>query len=375
MGEHFAFLFYLFIGVVMILDYLIHKLTEEKPPEICADKCINSYSSAVECSKCTEICPEGAAKFKGKKVIFDEKLCSNCGICKAKCPTQAIKVKNTGEESILNHIGEKKNPVFSCSMEGAAGNLNISCLNAMHPEFISALFILYKDKKLYFNTSSCTKCEMGYNDSVFRDALDKSLIFVKRLGISPVYEILSEEADFSDLLDEEISRRNLFKLVTKESRNIALKTITTIIDEDEQLSVRKLLLKAIQNIEIETDKPNTFWEYWNVNADCDGCGKCKSVCPGKAWKIENNDTSIQLYHSSGNCYKCGLCKTVCPKKAIAESVSEIRNSLEFVLKREIKLNTCKVCNKKFIYDSEKDEVCDVCRKKELLRKKISTSLS
>lgn len=360
----------------MILDYLINKLTEEKPPEIYADKCINSNSPTMECNKCMEICPEGAAKFKGKKVIFDEKLCTNCGICKAKCPTQAIKVKNTGEEDILNHAGGKKNPVFSCSMEGVEGNLSMSCLNAMHPEFISALFLLYKDKKFYFNTSHCTKCEMGYNDSVFRDALDKSLCFVNKLGINPVYEILTEEADYSALLDEEISRRNLFKLVTKESRNIALKTITTIIDEDKQLSVRKLLLKVILNIEIETiNKPNIFWEYWKVSTDCDGCGKCESICPGKAWKIENNGESIKLYHSFGECYKCGLCKTACPKKAIAESMIEVADSSEFVLKREIYLSTCKVCNKKFIPDGKKDEVCDVCRKKELLRKKISTSLS
>lgn len=359
----------------MILDYLIHKLTEENPPEIYAEKCINYYGKTAACNKCVEICPEQAVRLAEKKVLFNEKLCNNCGVCKAKCPTQAIKIKDTKEENILNHVDEKKNLVLSCSMEGVTGNLSISCLNALHPEFISALFILYKEKKFYFNVSNCAKCEMGYNDSLFRDSLDKALSFVNGLGINPAYEILTEEKDFSDLLNEEISRRNLFKLVKKESGNIILKTITSMID-DEQLSIRKLLLRTIQNDELETkSKKNIFWEYWDVNKNCDGCGKCESVCPGKAWKIENNDETIELYHSSGKCYKCGLCKTVCPQKAIAEGAVEIGDSLEFILKKEINLNTCKVCNKKFIPENKEDEVCEVCRKKELLRKKISTSLS
>lgn len=360
----------------MLLDFLIHKLTEENPPEVYGNRCINSYDTAMKCNECIDTCPENAVKLKVKKIFFDEKLCSNCGICKAKCPTQAIKIKNTGEESILSYVDDKKNFVFSCSMEGVVGNLTISCLNAMHPEYIAALFILYKEKSFYFNTSHCIKCEMGYNDILFKESLDKALSFVNELGIEPVYEMFTEEKDISFLLNEEISRRNLFKLVTKESRNIALKTITTIIDDDEQLSVRKLLLKAIRNSETEMiNKSNTFWEHWNVSTDCDGCGKCKSVCPGKAWKIENNETTIKLYHSFGNCYKCGLCKTICPKKAISESLNKIDDFSDFAVKREIDLNTCKVCNKKYIADSKKEEVCEVCRKKELLRKKISTSLS
>lgn len=360
----------------MILDYLISKFTEENPPQVNMEKCINTYCPSDGCSRCIELCPEEAVKFKGKKIVFDESLCSGCGICKAGCPSQAINIKGAGEGEILNRIGEKRNPVFSCSLEGTEGNLKLSCLNAMHPEFISVLFILYKDKKLYFNTSHCIKCDICYNDSVFRNALDKAVYFVNRLGINPVYEILAEETDFAELLDEEISRRNLFKLAAKESRNIALKTITTIINEDEQLPVRKLLLNTMKEIESETVKtPNTFWEYWDAGAECDGCGRCESVCPGKAWRIENQDTSIKLYHSFAKCHKCGLCKAVCPKKAITEGLSAAGDTSQFTLKREINLNICSVCGKKFIPIGADDEVCTVCSKKELLRKKISTSFS
>ncbi|MGB4437781.1 MAG: 4Fe-4S dicluster domain-containing protein [Sedimentibacter sp.] len=361
----------------MILEFLFLKLTKENPPELNKDKCINSYKKNMECNICKDYCRAHAVRMKDNSVVFDGKLCNNCGICKAKCPTQAIRIKGSGEIDILNNASEKENLVFSCSMEGTIGNINLSCLNALHPEFISALFILHKEKKFHFNLSKCTKCEFGYKDSLFRDALNKAVTFTNALGIYPDYEIHTEEKDLPNLLNEEISRRDLFKLVKKGSGKIALKTINTIIDDDDnQLSNRSILLKSIkiENLELGKNYTNIFWEYWDVSTNCDGCGKCTSVCPGRAWKIENTDTKIKLYHSIGNCYKCGLCETVCPKKAITKGIIEAVDLLEFKLKREINLSTCKICNKKFISDNQDNEECDICKKKELLRRKISTSV-
>ena len=326
----------------MILDYLILKLTEENYPEVNMNNCINSHGEIKRCSICNDSCPEHAVLLKDKSVSFDEKLCSSCGICKAKCPTQAIRIKGTGEADLLNYTGEKKNLMFSCSMAGSTGNLNVGCLNAMHPELISAFFILFKEKKFHFNLSKCTNCEFGYTDSLFREAISKAVNFVNALGIDPVYEIHDEEKELPNFNDEEISRRNLFKLIKKESGNIVVKTINTIIDdEDDQLSVRKILLKAVKNEEIkhEINYTDIFWEHWDVSADCDGCGKCESICPGNAWKIENSDAKIKLYHRLGNCYKCGLCESVCSKTAISKGKIEAVDLLEFKLKRNINLST------------------------------------
>lgn len=361
----------------MILDYFIHKLTEENPPELNADKCINSIGN-MECTTCKDICPERAVLFKDKKIVFDGKLCSNCGICRAKCPTHAIRVKGTREENIINYANEKKNLVFSCSLEGGEGNLNISCLNALHPELIASLLIMYKDKKFHFNLSKCEKCKLGYDDSLFRDALNKAVSFTEALGIDASYEIHMEEKDLSNLIVEEISRRDLFKLVRKESENLALKTINTIIDNEEsRLSYRKILLINMKNLKSDHKRncSNIFWEYWDVNTDCNGCGKCESICPGKAWKIENTETKVNLYHNPGNCYKCGLCEKICTKKAISVGGTGNVELSEFNLKREINLNTCKICNRKFILHNQDKDECDICKKKELLRRKISTSLN
>lgn len=357
----------------MILDFLIHKLTEFNPPEFNEDKCINSFDKINGCSKCMESCSENAISIKENKVLFDEKNCNLCGTCSVICPTQAIKMKGIGIDEIIADADEKKNLVFACSSENGTGNLNTSCLNALHPELIAYLFIMHREKEIYFNLSKCTDCKLGYDNTMFKDSLNKAEMFANTIGINPMYKIYTEEDELSNLVVEEISRRNLFKLIKKESGNMVVKTMNSIIDsEDNSFSIRNILLNSIKSIKFKDEnKSNIFWEYWDVNIDCDGCGKCISVCPGKAWKLEKDEDEIKLHHKFVSCYKCGLCEKICPKKAIAKGKTE-EHKLDYTLKRKIKLSTCKLCNKQFIPVGDEDE-CDVCKKKELLRKKISLS--
>ncbi|WMJ75828.1 MULTISPECIES: 4Fe-4S dicluster domain-containing protein [unclassified Sedimentibacter] len=358
----------------MILDYLFNKMTEKNLPEVSAKKCINN--KGIPCSRCIDNCPEGAIQLKDKKIKFSEKMCAECGVCRSSCPTQAITFNNAQEEDVLLHACGKKKLVFSCLKESAAGNINMSCLNGMHPEFIAAVLILCADKKIYFNLSRCSDCEAGYNDSFFKQSLEKATAFLKNIGRLPNYEIITENRDIADLIDEEISRRNLFKLVKKESENIVLKTINSIIDDDNNLSARRLLLKAIRDkgLSDRAKNVNTFWADFEVGAACDGCGKCQDVCPGDAWKIEEETLSKRLYYSVANCYQCGLCETMCPQKAIYRC-SDGSQVFSSALKKEINLKICSVCGKKHMPENENEEVCIVCRKKELLRKKLSTGLS
>ncbi len=361
----------------MILELLIHNLTKENIPELNKDKCINTYCKSSRCQICKESCFENAIIFKNGQIYFDEKLCTECGMCKVKCPTQAITLKGIGDEEIYVNAEEKENLVFSCSLEGAIGNLKISCLNSLHPELISALFIIHKEKKFHFNLSSCVKCQYGYDNSLFKDNLDKALIFVKQIGINPIFEIHTEESENSklqDLITEVISRRNLFKMAKKESGNVVIKTLNTIIESNKnELFNRSVLLESLKNVKVEGESCSSdmFWEYWNVNINCDGCSKCIDVCPGKAWKIEKSERNIKVYYNFGNCFKCGLCEEICPKKALSKESISYFQLPKFILKKEINLQTCSTCNKKFIPKSKKDSQCDICKKKELLRKKIS----
>ncbi len=359
----------------MILDYLFEKFTEENPPEVNMNSCINKFDKDSKCKICQDSCNFNAVKVKDKSVKFDEKLCNNCGICRAECPTAAIKIKRTGESGLFNNSAERGNIVFSCSMEATAGNLKISCLNAMHPELIAALIIFHRDKKLHFNLSECANCELGFTDSIFAKSLDKALKFTHAIGINSDYEIHRDEEKISEFVYEEISRRDLFKLIRSESGKVAAKTISVIADGEDSLPIRRLLLKLVNdlNFEEDTDYTDLFWNHWSVSEKCDGCKKCQSVCLGNAWKVENEDGALKIYNRLGSCYKCGLCEKNCPQSAISKS-SPVKVKLnEYALKREIALATCSICGKQFISEDGSEDRCTVCIKKELLRKKISSA--
>lgn len=354
----------------MILDYILNRFTEQSHAMIIENKCI--YSKNKTCVICKDICPEGAISIENE-IKIDNGLCSGCGICKAICPTQSIVINSIGEENILRAIKDQKNIIFSCSKEDGIGSLKLNCLNSFNSELLAALFILYDDKKLNFNFSRCETCKYCNNYTIFEESMNKAIRFVKKFNIEPRYEIYFNEKDLIALSDEAISRRELFMMLKRSSTNLAAQTINTIVRDNNYLSIRKVLLNAINSKNFNIDNihnPIFFMEY-EVNENCNGCGKCEQICPGRAWRVDNKEESIEVYHNVSKCHNCGLCIKNCPENAIDDGIFNLNGLEEFNIKNEIVLTTCKSCGKKFLSKDESDK-CTVCLKKDELRKKISS---
>lgn len=354
----------------MILDFFIDKLSQENYPIIIEDKCLQKIEGSSKCSLCIDACPKSAIDFKANKFEIDKNLCIQCGICKGICPSRAINLKGIGEENILRTISEKKSLVFSCSLFNSTGNMKLSCLNAFDPELLASLFIITRGKDLNFNLSKCESCKLNTNQ-YFLDNLERAVDFVKLLGINPKYKLYYDNDNIEKLSEEAISRRDLFMLLRKETTSIATEVLGTVVSEGEFLSLRKVLLNAMKNIDFRKVELNPLLTSWEVENSCDGCGECVDKCPSKALNLEK-DQSIKLFHKVGCCHKCNLCQKICPKNALKASPFNKADLYNYKMIKEIELSVCNECEVKFIPDETHKEICPICEKKKILRRKLAT---
>lgn len=363
----------------MIMDFLLEKFTKDNYPRVNIDKCLSKiYSNKSKCKGCIEICPNDAIDWSRGKLKFDENLCSKCGLCKSICPTYAIRIYQFGEENLLSSIDSKGKIILSCSKASEAGNLIFNCLNGIHLEFLIYLFIEYNDRTLYFNISKCDTCKSSDHASILLANIDRAVSFIEPLGIQANYQILKDINDVKKISNSEIiSRRDLFKIFGKESSKLATKAMETMVrDDNDHLGVRNILVETLhrnrEKFNSQVLETSPFINSWEIDNRCDGCEKCKSTCPTKAWKFERENGKLHIYHKSGNCINCGRCKEVCPKGAISESKVLIEKIKSYSLKRRLDLTTCLSCGKDFIgKDGESD--CGLCNKRQALRAKIANA--
>ena len=356
----------------MIWDFLIDRLLEEQHPEVEHEKCIYKITNGKNCSICRDNCPMDAISLYNKGVSIDEKLCEDCGICKTMCPSQAINFKGLGELDLVSSIKGKKNIVIGCSKKDVNCNLKLSCLNAFHPELLAALFIDNIQEKFYFNLTMCDGCSLGEKNHLFRESLEKAVSFLEALGMKPKYELNLNEWELRELTDEIYSRRDLFLNLKKNTSNLAYNAIDSVVGENKGLNVRLELINAIKknNIQLNNLNGNIFFNNYEVDNNCNACKKCEDICPVKAWNIEEDEDKILLLHKGSICLNCTLCVDICPSKAIKSIENIPVNNLGQNIKKKLNIRTCPDCGDKYIFYHNDKVKCDICNKKEELRKKI-----
>jgi heterodisulfide reductase subunit A len=87
--------------------------------------CEVEENDCVSCGACITACTYGAIEFhdtpKGKKATVNPILCKGDGLCNAKCPTQAIKLKHYTDEEIFSQIDASVLDTFNESCRDCPG--------------------------------------------------------------------------------------------------------------------------------------------------------------------------------------------------------------------------------------------------------------
>lgn len=358
------------------MKYFSGKILQENIPSINKKRCINLRSKAQKCSSCKDICPVAAININNTSINIKEELCTQCGICRAACPSQAIELKGNDEIKAIMGLDEKEIVVVGCNKEGNEGNITFSCLHGLHKEYLAGLLLALKDKKIYLNLCQCENCHVIDKNNYFKASLNSAITFIKNFNIDPHIELLSCKENIPQYNNKTISRRDLFTFFKKQSTKMVSDIVEDTIGKENNYIPRDFILKYIDEListsekNIDISENESFFTNWNVKDNCSSCGACQAVCPSNAWKIIKENEVIKISHNSRKCTSCGFCADLCYRKALVKDTFSTDLLRGPVVKKEIYLNSCKKCKKEYIPNENDTGFCHICEKRSLVSKSI-----
>ena len=190
-----------------MLDSILMKMVAKaaaEHPIIISDHCINKTQKYFSCTVCADQCKEDV--FRDREPRFDR--CTNCNLCSAACPAQAIMPSAALMRQIISNVEAKKDQVYVyCHKRKGLGDVTIYCLASLPWEIY---MILALDKKVIISLLPCEQCTYA------TDAVSVLVKIKEAMGENFFQErfILSEQAT----AEKVVSRRDLFIILRKRGK-------------------------------------------------------------------------------------------------------------------------------------------------------------
>lgn len=275
--------------------------------------CTRSISPRSKCEVCINSCDQDAILLEKGKTVIDREKCTECGICIAACPVQAIAGIYPKRTVMQSQLIIKNGDVPT----------------------VKELLILYKKgiKTIISEEASLLdECQ-----DVIEEA-NELLQIVQEEPFSTNIKRVKEE--------EFLSRRELFAFWRNEGKSV-VQQVAPAKWRFNQTDFH--LPKYYQNfqfatITIESEK-------------CSLCHACEKLCPYECFHIGDE----QFLIIAQKCSSCQLCADACPEAAIKveETVVERKDLSLPIMKK-----TCHSCQSPFNTLSESDETCPACVKRQ-----------
>lgn len=348
-------------------------------------QCAYSIDKFATCQACFDICPENAI-VPGKPPTLNEEGCKNCLACLPACPVGAIQGKDA-VSAILN-----------CALRLQGGNVDLLCERHPNPSLgvdktytglqirgclaglgVGALveFAMCDLKKVSLRLDGCKDCIWGDLQKIIREQYKTAEEFLNIFNIKQNIECVSvlntkTKRPYWHAESPPISRRNLFKSVTEQSRVSFLNSHTSNHDEHQKhIGRNNFRLSKVANHLLRPIKENTLlpstlrMSSVTVNSVCIACGACARICPtGALHFIKKQKTAtFDLSLTPSLCIGCEACTHICPANAIEvnhhPSTNEIFNGNKRISLATGNLQACEKCRALFA-GKPGEELCPIC---------------
>lgn len=353
-----------------------------------AKVCVRYRSRDAQCRICEQVCPEGAINWDKEDEVFDGLLCSECGICIAECPVEALSLADMSPASVQRGVTELESLLMEESSAGSSGNseadgqrsdlillacrrqterseelaalarsyviADVKCVGSISPAFLTSMSVS-ANGQIVFVSNGCENCpdRSGYESFAnFLDSVNEALDGPAPFQIIDPRSMVASEnrsgetmrprhvAMYRNIIKEDngLSRREFFKGMSSSAAHHAGKAVSERV-----LSISDQQLKDVR---YENRVPVSRQLLLQVIGS-----------KGEGWSARSSSElsrhlRIARIDVSEDCDLCFTCSDLCPTSALTEKgepISEDSETLLFYQERCTACNLCaEVCHKKAI---------------------------
>jgi pyruvate formate lyase activating enzyme len=192
---------------------------------------VRSYRCLKDCTECLSVCEERALTKVDQALIIDREKCDACGKCVKVCSSEAIVTvgRKMNAQEVMQEV--EKDMIFH---DDSGGGVTFSGGEPLlQSDFLSALLIQAKEKKIHITVDTC-----GYASSA---TLDK----------------ISDKVDLF-LYDVKMIDDQKHKKFTGKSNKLVLRNLKTLAQKGKKVIVRIPLIPGVNDDEENIQKTAKF---------------------------------------------------------------------------------------------------------------------
>ncbi len=263
----------------------------------------------------------------------DAQLCTNCGLCAAACPVQALPGSTRSVPEAASLLAGAKQAILGCrsSSEGIS-TVRVACLGGLTGLDLVVLATSIQANPLRLNLAFCHQCPAGASvvPSV-RRRIDEAAVV---LGENRITALI-------DTRDAAMTPRQAMR------RGFLRNILAPIAEAAQEFSTRRhehiesgTLLSGIPERQKHVldhrgrlPESSSIW-LLSKTSGCDDCCHCVGVCPTGALSRQRKDGQRIFGVATERCTGCHACVDFCPKDGLTLSRATVACDGEETVRRD-----------------------------------------
>ncbi|MDR3591489.1 MAG: 4Fe-4S binding protein [Negativicutes bacterium] len=276
------------------------------------EACLNAVYKKTDCRRCRESCPQQCIDVD---LEVDQNRCSECGLCLAACPAEAVWGENFSCETLDSLVADTAAPlILACRRRDEMSPW--PCLGFLDARLLLALVGSGKDgpRQVAVDDRSCEGCRPQVA-TYLRELAEETCGLLSPDG--PALIARGETAGKVERRAKTVSRRDFFSQLLGATLGTVREVMTAGMVSGEPLPRRALLEKYADRLNLANVVTTKLFYNIRIAAGCQACGFCSRVCPTKAITLQDHGATLDFFHAPQKCTGCGVCAAHCPSGALS----------------------------------------------------------